>query len=204
MDVILVNADLEEIDVIRWAEFQTDGFQCVRYFLSEHLPAVFHRANQVVYEEGLVVWFLDVLWCSRHYFLVYLESPPMQACGENLILGLAEMSFLGAIILQPEMATSICIKGVLIALLLAFVLFILGSVAQYKHLLSSARYYDKLSGKALDKMERGQQYTDEIPEDIKLDREQIKSSKVANILLFAAFCLILISTIALVPLIFKL
>ena len=93
-------------------------------------------------------------------------------------------------------------KVILTVLLFAFVLFIIGSVKQYKHLLSSARYYDGLSNKTLDKMEGRQQYTDEIPGDIKLDREQIKSDKITNILLFSSFCLIIVSTLALVPLVF--
>jgi hypothetical protein len=117
-----------------------------------------------------------------------------------LILGLAELSFLGAIILKSE-SPSLYIKIILTALLSAFVLFILGSVKQYKHLLSSARYYDALSNKTLDKVERGQQYTDVIPEDIKLNKQQIKSDRVTNLFLFSAFCLIVLSTIALLPLI---
>lgn len=51
-------------------------------------------------------------------------------------------------------------------------------------------------------MERGQQFIDEIPGEIKLDRRQIKSDKSTNILLFSAFCLIIISTLALVPFVF--
>ncbi len=118
-----------------------------------------------------------------------------------LVLGLAEMSFLGAVILQADSPTSFT-KVILTALLFAFVLFIMGSVKQYKHLLSSARYYDGLSNKTLDKVEGGQQFIDEIPGDIKLDRKQIKSDKITNILLFSAFCLIIISTLALVPFVF--
>ncbi|MCW1891997.1 MAG: hypothetical protein KIH65_002020 [Candidatus Uhrbacteria bacterium] len=121
-----------------------------------------------------------------------------------LILGLAEMSFLSAVILQPEITTKNCVQGILIVLLLAFVLFIFGSVMQYKHLLSSARYYNELSKKVLDEMEREQQHANEIPEGIKLDREQIQSSRIANILLFTAFCLIIFSTIAMMPFILKL
>ncbi len=117
-----------------------------------------------------------------------------------LVLGLAEMSFLGAIILQSD-TPIIYVKIILITLLIAFVLFVLGSVKQYKHVLSSARYYEELASKVLDKMENGQQYTDVIPADIKLNRQQIKSDRVTNLLLFSAFCLIVLSTIALLPLI---
>lgn len=119
-----------------------------------------------------------------------------------LILGLAELSFLGAIILQSEEVT-LYIKVILAALLLAFVLFILGSVKQYKHLLSSARYYEELSRRTLAKVDQGQQYVNEIPEEIKLDTKQIKSDKITNILLFSTFCLIILAVLALIPFVFK-
>lgn len=119
-----------------------------------------------------------------------------------LILGLAELSFLGAIILQSE-EIALYIKVILAALLVAFVLFILGSVKQYKHLLSSARYYEELSRRTLAKVEQGQQYVNEIPEEMKLDTKQIKSDKITNILLFSAFCLIILAVLALIPFVFK-
>lgn len=118
-----------------------------------------------------------------------------------LILGLAEMSFLGALLIQNN-EQSLYIKIILSALLVGFILFIVGSVKQYKHLLSSARYYEKLSNKVLSEMEKESQYTNKISDEIKVDKNQIKSDNNSNILIFSSFVLILLSTVALIPFIF--
>lgn len=87
--------------------------------------------------------------------------------------------------------------------MLAFVLFILGSIKQYKHLLRSSRYFGKLAKDTSSKIEEGQQYINIIPSDIKADRS-IASDKIANALFFLSFAFIIFSTIALIPFIFVL
>ena len=84
MDMVCIDTYFEEIEVVCGAKFQTYGFQSLCYRGSEHVPPVFHWADQVVYEEGLVVWSFNVLRFPLHYFLVYREVPPMQACGEKV------------------------------------------------------------------------------------------------------------------------
>lgn len=118
-----------------------------------------------------------------------------------LVLGLAEMSFLGALLLKDS-SSILYIRIILSILLFSFILFIIGSVKQYKYLLYSARYYQKQSYAVLSKIENNGQYADSIPEEIKLSKNQIKSDRIANILISSSFVLILLSTAALIPFIF--
>ncbi len=120
-----------------------------------------------------------------------------------LILGLAEMSFLGVLLLQAN-TFYIYTKIILSVLLLSFILFIIGSIRQYKHVLSSARYYKLLSDRVWSEIKSKGKYTENIPQDLENNRNYIKSNKVANILLFSAFMLIVITTVALIPFIFLL
>jgi len=114
-----------------------------------------------------------------------------------LILGLAEMSFLGALLLQDN-DQHLYIRIILSVLLVSFILFIIGSVKQYRHLLSSARYYEKLSNMVLTEIERVDQCVNKIPDEIKVEKNQIKSDKVTNILIYSSLVLILLSTVALI------
>lgn len=118
-----------------------------------------------------------------------------------LVLGLAEMSFWGALLLKDNNSI-LYIRIILSILLFSFILFIIGSVKQYKHLLFSARYYERLSNKVLSKVEDAGQYTDSVPEEIKIGKNQIKSDRITNILIFSSFVLILLSTAALILFIF--
>lgn len=117
-----------------------------------------------------------------------------------LILGLAEMSFLGAILVQSK-EPSLSIKYILSILLIGFVLFLMGSVKQYKHLLKSARYYKNLSSMILSDIEKNGNLVNEIPNEFK-EESQIRSDKITNVLIFSSFVLILISTFAIIFLIF--
>ena len=70
VNVVGVNTDFEEIDVMSWSEFQTYGFQGTGYFRGEDVAAVLYGTDQVVDEEGFVMWFIDVGWFPLHYYLV--------------------------------------------------------------------------------------------------------------------------------------
>lgn len=59
--MVFVDANLEKDDVVRWSKFHTYGFQRMGYFRREHIPSVLYRADQVVYEQRLVVWFSNVV-----------------------------------------------------------------------------------------------------------------------------------------------
>ena len=56
--MVFVDANFEEIDIVCGSEFHTHGFQGVCHFFAKHIPAIFHGADQVVYEKRLVVRFL--------------------------------------------------------------------------------------------------------------------------------------------------
>jgi len=119
-----------------------------------------------------------------------------------LVLGLAEMSFLGVLLFQGN-EPRLYIKIILSVLLVGFILFVIGSVKQYKHLLALARYYEKLSNIVLSEIENNGQYTDNILQKIKVSKNQIKSNKVANIFIFLSLVLILLSTAGLIKFIFS-
>jgi len=149
----------------------------------------------------------DLLKLQNNYFNAsvqnVLEANKAIKAAQNwlLVLGLAEMSFLGALLLQNN-EPDLCIRIILSVLLVSFVSFLIGSVKQYKHLLSSARYYENLSNRVLSNIYQNGGFIDEIPEEFKVDKNQIKSDKVTNILFFSSFVMILLSTIAIILLIF--
>lgn len=119
-----------------------------------------------------------------------------------LILGLAELSFLGAVLLKDG-GNNYLIKILVVALLLAFSLFIAGSLGQYKHLLRSARQYDEISRKAVDGyLKKGITTMDEVPGDLELPARQIMSNSTTNHLVAGAYILVLFVTLAIIPIIF--
>ena len=61
VDVVVINADLEECDVVRWSKLHIYGFQCGGDFGCEHISSIFDGTDEVVDEECLVVWFFDVV-----------------------------------------------------------------------------------------------------------------------------------------------
>lgn len=149
----------------------------------------------------------DLAKLQKNYFDAtvsnVLEANSAIKAAQNwlLVLGLAEMSFLGASLLKDDVPIA-CVKVVLSALLISFVLFIIGSIKQYRHILSSARYYEDLSNKVLSEIDISGQYTDDISREMQVDKKQIKSDKITNILLFSSSTIILASTLTIAILIF--
>jgi len=89
-------------------------------------------------------------------------------------------------------------------LLIAFSFFIVGSIGQYKHLLSSARKYDKISRAAINNyLRKGIITLDDEPKDLELPNPQIASSPIANYLIFTTYILVLLVTLAFILLICK-
>lgn len=119
-----------------------------------------------------------------------------------LVLGLAEMSFLGTLLLKDSIINIYGIKTLLIILLLAFVAFITGSVMQYKHMLKSARTFERISNIAITKyLNKGRSVADEMPKELELPEKQIISSNTANYFLFSAYLLIMVATFGIILLI---
>jgi len=121
-----------------------------------------------------------------------------------LVLGLAEMSFLGALLFRNGLLNADCFsKSLLIALLVAFVLFIVGSVVQYKHALGMAREYEHISNTALKYLQEGRQSVEKMPEELELPEKQIESNVSANYLIFSSYILVILVTIGIAILIIK-
>jgi hypothetical protein len=119
-----------------------------------------------------------------------------------LVLGLAEMSFLGTLLLRDGSVYVCGIKALIIILLLAFVTFITGSVMQYKHMLKSARTFERISNLAITKyLNKRIKVADKIPEELELPEKQIISSDTANYFLFSAYLLIMVATFGIIFLI---
>ena len=123
----------------------------------------------------------------------------------SLILGLAEMSFLATLIVQVDANHIFYLKCFLSALLISFVLFILGSIKQYKHALASSRYYHCLANKVTKHIRSmGPQIDEtEVPQEINEEKHnnQIATDKIANILILSSIGLILLVTLGLIPII---
>lgn len=124
--------------------------------------------------------------------------------GWLLVLGLAEMSFLGTLLLTNETISSCWLKLLIIALLVAFVLFIFGSIAQYKHALRIARRYEEISRKAVDDyLNKDIRFVGKMPEELELPKRQIVSSKVTDYLIFASYVLVILTTLGVIVLVIK-
>ena len=139
----------------------------------------------------------DLLKLQNNYFTASAENAKEanlaigKAQGWVLTLGLAELAFLS----NREDFSSCIIKVEITLLLQAFVLFVIGSVAQYKHVLRISRYYFHLSSKILKRVEEEKLLeAEKIPDEF-LDTQNLKTSNTANYFLFSSFILIGISTI---------
>lgn len=139
----------------------------------------------------------DLINLQNNYFIASVVNAKEanlaigKAQGWVLTLGLAELAFLGN---RGDFSQCI-IKMEITLLLLAFVLFAIGSVAQYKHVLKISRYYFSISSKILKQVEVNETSEVEyIPYEF-LDIEVLKTSDTANYFLFTSFILIGISTI---------
>ncbi len=122
--------------------------------------------------------------------------------GWLLVLGLAEMSFLGTLLLINETIYSCWLKTLIIALLTAFILFILGSITQYKHARRIARDYERISRKAVDNyLNKNIRFVDQIPQELELPKRQIVSSRIVNCLILTSYILVILVTIGIIFLI---
>lgn len=139
----------------------------------------------------------DLLKLQNNYFIASVEnikeanSAISKAQGWVLTLGLAELAFLGS---QGNFSCYL-VKVEITLLLAAFIFFVMGSVAQYKHVLKSSRHYFLLSSQILKWVEeRGTSEVENIPIEFS-DEETLKTSSSANCFLFLSFILIGINTI---------
>ncbi len=114
-----------------------------------------------------------------------------------LILGLAELAFIGQqLIVNPE---NWFLKIIFSILLLGFISFIIGSIAQYKHVLKTGRYYHDLSKKTVQFIDATDKTTiEKTPEFLEDKQNDIKSSTWANRLISLSFVFILSVTLSLV------
>lgn len=141
----------------------------------------------------------DLLKLQNNYFTASIDNVKVansaisKAQGWVLTLGLAELAFLGS----KNDFLSCLMKVQVTLLLLAFVLFVIGSIAQYKHVLKSSRHYFSLSYKILEWIEEKEtSEVEKIPNEF-LDNQVLKTSVTANYFLFSSFVLVGISTILL-------
>lgn len=111
-----------------------------------------------------------------------------------LALGLAELAFLGVILIDIS-NYRFFIKSMIILLIVSFVLFLFGQIRQYKHQLGAARSFEAKANKALEYLSSGSQYLGHEPEEISTKKQQIVSDKIANIFIFASLIIILLVTV---------
>lgn len=139
----------------------------------------------------------DLLKLQDNYFVASVEnvkeanSAIGKAQGWVFTLGTAELALLGSI-----GDFSPCIVKVEITLILvAFFLFVMGSVFQYKHFVKTSRYYFSLSAKILKLVdENGTSEVEKIPSEL-LDTQALQTNNGANYLILSSFILIGLSTI---------
>ncbi len=126
--------------------------------------------------------------------------------GWLLVLGLAEMSFLGTLLIKDDSVFATpCLKILIIFLLIAFIFFILGSVFQYRHALNSARKYEEISNRVLDSyLNKNIHIVDKIPKELELPKKQMVTSKTANYLIFGSYILVILATIGVIFMVTKL
>ncbi len=114
-------------------------------------------------------------------------------------LGIAELSFLAIALFSEKIGYSECIKVIIVMILSAFVLFIVASIIQFKHILNIARYYEDISNIASKKyLNKNIDVVDKMPEELKFKEEQIVSSKLANVFFILSFLLIIVATIEII------
>ncbi len=113
-----------------------------------------------------------------------------------LILAIAELAFLGNKIAQDQIDVFLKIEVILI--ITALLTFLSGAIAQYQHILKTARKYHKLSLSVTDFMQT--QHVTEIeklPKCLSGEDDSIKSSNWANNLFTISIGSIFLSTIIL-------
>jgi len=120
------------------------------------------------------------------------------------LLVIAEMTFLGTLILNENTGQIALTKTLLIGLVISSISFLIGSIAQYKGIKSRARKYEDISNAACRYLKRGINEVSEIPKDLKLDTRQIVTDRWANEFFMIAFLLMLLVNIGIIYLIIKL
>ncbi len=113
-----------------------------------------------------------------------------------LALGLAELAFLGVILVDTDRRNyETLVKTLIILLIISFTMFLLGQIRQYKHQLKAARRFEKKANRALEYLSEGKQYLSSEPKDIATGQRQIVSDVVANLLIFVSLVIIVVATI---------
>lgn len=124
--------------------------------------------------------------------------------GWLLILGLAELSFLGTLLLINGIIPGCWLKLLIVTLLIAFILFILGSIMQYRHALKIARIYEGISRTAINNyINKGICIVEKMPGELELPKTQIVSNKTTNYLISASYILVILVTIGIIILVIK-
>ena len=92
VDMILVGADLDEVDIISVLYFKADVFECLDDTVGQNFPPVLHRAYEVVQERGFVVPLGPVT--VLHARNIHLTSlPPKQSFGAIVLVYEASVFF---------------------------------------------------------------------------------------------------------------
>jgi len=123
-----------------------------------------------------------------------------------LVLALAELSFIGSLLLTDTLSVSVgLLKLLALALLASFISFIVASIAQYQHVLRIARVYECISMRAVQNyLQKGIDSTDEEPKELELPQTQIASNKIANRLFLTSYVLVILATLGIAIVILKL
>jgi hypothetical protein len=111
-----------------------------------------------------------------------------------LALGLAELAFLGVLLLgKPN--CNWAVKPLIIVLTISFLLFLFGQIRQFNHQLRRARGLEYKANIANEYLIEGRRYLENEPENISLESKQIKSDNIANLCILGSLALVLVVTI---------
>ncbi|HED37590.1 MAG TPA: hypothetical protein ENI76_04995 [Ignavibacteria bacterium] len=113
-------------------------------------------------------------------------------------LGIAELSFLGVILLRGGVEYVCLIKTIIILILVAFVIFIIGSALQFQHVLRKARFYENISNKAYSYLKKGIDEVEKIPDELNLPEKQIVTNKLVNRLFVTSYILVVVATMGII------
>lgn len=152
----------------------------------------------------------DLLKLHRNYFQAAVENVKQanvsirDAQNWMLALGLAEMSFIGAVFLQNknQYLTLIPLHYVLLSLLVSFISFLLGAIAQFTSILKGARYYERLASDILSYVHKNGGIVNKVPSEFEVKKDHIMTSKYANLFMYFSLMLIFFSTLAVIVIIF--
>jgi len=85
VDVIVVRADFDEMDIISLLYFKTDFFERLDYTVGQYFPSILHGTYEVVQETGFVVALLRM--AVLHATNIHPTSlPPQQSCGAIVLV----------------------------------------------------------------------------------------------------------------------